>query len=112
MPAHHRVLFLNLPQLIHLWAISQLLYGLHRHGYDGFIKVYSEVGKGRKFSVYIPAYKERKEKDEARKKEEVKVKKTGTLLLMKNRKQLMEKSPQNLSRFVPILKFLSLMRLR
>jgi len=50
------------------------VYGIVK-SYDGFIKVYSEVGKGTKFSVYIPAYKERKEKDEARKKEEVKVKK-------------------------------------
>jgi len=57
------------------------VYGIVK-SYDGFIKVYSEVGKGTKFSVYIPAYKERKEKDEARKKEEVKVKKTGTLLLI------------------------------
>ncbi|MFN3135957.1 MAG: response regulator, partial [Candidatus Kryptonium sp.] len=62
------------------------VYGIVK-SYDGFIKVYSEVGKGTKFSVYIPVYKEKGvEKSEDIRKTEVK--KTGTLLLIDDEEEI------------------------
>ncbi len=60
------------------------VYGLVK-SYGGFIKVYSELGKGTKFSIYLPAYKEVEDKKQ---KVEEPVKKTGTLLLIDDEEEI------------------------
>ncbi|MDW8109751.1 MAG: response regulator [Candidatus Kryptonium sp.] len=61
------------------------VYGIVK-SYGGFIKVYSELGKGTKFSVYIPVHKEFQSE---KKNEEVrKMIKTGTLLLIDDEEEI------------------------
>ncbi len=62
------------------------VYGIVK-SYDGFIKVYSEVGKGTKFSVYIPVYKEKGEK-KGEDTQKVEVKKSATLLLIDDEEEI------------------------